>query len=101
MTSILVTGVGGGVGQSIIKALQETDYIVVGVDRDELAAGLRAVSQAYKGHRALDPRYVDRLLEICARENCRMIFPGLDDELPVPRCEQEPTRGSQCHSRSQ
>jgi carbamoyl-phosphate synthase large subunit len=83
MTSILVTGVGGGVGQSVIKALQETNYIVVGVDSDELAAGLHAVSQAYKGHPALDPRYVDRLLEICARENCRMIIPGLDIELPV------------------
>jgi carbamoyl-phosphate synthase large subunit len=81
MPAILVTGVGGGVGQSVVKALQETDYTVVGVDTDELAAGLHAVSKAYKGYLAEDPRYADRLLEICARERCQLIFPGHDIEL--------------------
>lgn len=81
MKKILVTGVGGGVGQSILKALQETYYGLVGVDADELAAGLHAVETAYKGLYATDPNFVDRLLEICRVEGCNIIFPGLDFEL--------------------
>jgi nucleoside-diphosphate-sugar epimerase len=34
MTQVLVTGVGGGVGQSIVKSLQATPYSVVAVDSD-------------------------------------------------------------------
>jgi carbamoyl-phosphate synthase large subunit len=79
--NILVTGVGGGAGQSILKALEETPYGVVGVDSEELAAGLHAVSRAYKGYYAADPRFVDRLLEICRREECGLIFAGHDAEL--------------------
>ncbi len=79
--AILVTGVGGGVGQSILKALQNTDYRLVGVDSEELAAGLYAVPIAYKGYYASDPRYIERLLEICDREQCGLIFPGHDAEL--------------------
>ncbi len=78
---ILVTSVGGGVGQSILKSLDGTHYGVVGVDSEELAAGLHAVQKAYKGCYAEDSCFVDRLIEICQKENCRIIFPGLDAEL--------------------
>lgn len=84
-----MTGVGGGVGQSILKALEETDYDVVGVDSEELAAGLHAVPRAYKGHYASDPRFIDRLLEICRSANCGLIFPGHDAEL-LPLSENTP-----------
>jgi len=87
MKGILVTGVGGGVGQSILKALEETAYPVVGVDSEELAAGLHAVSRAYKGCYATDPGFIDRLLEICRRENCGLVFAGHDAEL-LPLSEQ-------------
>ena len=82
LKSILITGVGGGVGQSVVKALQNSPYTIVGVDAEELAAGLHAVPRAYKGDYASDPRFVDRLLEICRAENCALIFPGHDAELP-------------------
>ena len=86
MENILVTGVGGGVGQSIIKALEDTTYRVVGVDSEELAAGLHAVPKAYKGCYATDTSYIDRLLEICRKEQCRLIFAGQDVELlPLSR----------------
>jgi carbamoyl-phosphate synthase large subunit len=73
--------VGGGVGQSILKALQETNYRIVGVDSEELAAGLHAVPRAYKGYYAADPRFIDRLLEICRMEDCGLVFVGHDVEL--------------------
>lgn len=81
MHTILVTGVGGGVGQSIVKALAGTPYRVIGVDSDPLAAGLHAVPAAYLGLEAREAGYAERLLEICRVENCELIFPGLDVEL--------------------
>ena len=78
---ILVTAVGGGVGQSIVKALNDTNYRVVAVDSEELATGLYAVHKAYKGHYASELCFVDRIIEICQKENCKIVFPGLDVEL--------------------
>lgn len=77
----MVTGVGGGVGQSILKALADTTYDVVGVDSEELAAGLYTAPKAYKGYNASDPHFVDQLLEICRKEECGLIFAGHDAEL--------------------
>jgi carbamoyl-phosphate synthase large subunit len=78
---VAVTGVGGGVGQSIIKALQDTEYESVGIDSEVLAAGLYATRSSYLGLAARDPSFVDRLIEICTKEECRALFPGLDVEL--------------------
>jgi carbamoyl-phosphate synthase large subunit len=81
MHGILVTGVGGGVGQSVLKCLQGSSYRVVGSDPDPLAAGLHAVPVAYQGQPAASETFVDGLLEICAEENVSLIFPGVDPEL--------------------
>jgi carbamoyl-phosphate synthase large subunit len=81
MTHILVTGVGGGVGQSVLKALRDTPYDAVGVDSDALAAGLHAVHSGYLGWEATHEAYIDRLLSICRLEECRLIFAGHDVEL--------------------
>ena len=62
MIRVLVTGVGGGVGQSIVKALQNTNYEVVGVDSEELATGLFAVPIGHKGEYADSSHYIDRLM---------------------------------------
>jgi carbamoyl-phosphate synthase large subunit len=86
---VLVTGVGGGVGQSIIKSLQGSPYTVIGADGEPLATGLYAVTKGYRIPYASAPGYVERLLEICAAENCSLIFPGLDAELPVLAREAE------------
>ena len=83
MPTVLVTGVGGGVGQSIVKSLQGSPYTVVGADAEALATGLYVVARGYRVPYASAPGYVDRLLEVCAVENCALIFPGLDAELPV------------------
>lgn len=80
---IAVTGVGGGVGESIVKALYQTDYEIVGLDGDRLATGLYAVPVAYKIPKASDPNYVKALLKICVGEACKLLFPGLDAELAV------------------
>ena len=79
--NVAVTGVGGGVGQSIIKALQNTAYNSIGIDAEILATGLYATKKSYLGLYAENPKCIDRLIEICNKEDCKVIFPGLDIEL--------------------
>jgi carbamoyl-phosphate synthase large subunit len=83
MTRILVTGVGGGVGQSIVKSLQQTEHEVIGVDGEFLGAGLYAVPKSYVVPYASDPEYISKILDICRQERCSIVFPGLDAELPI------------------
>lgn len=78
---VAVTGVGGGVGQSIIKALQKTEYVPIGIDSEVLGTGLYMTPKSYLGLYADNPKYIDRLVEICKKEDCQALFPGTDAEL--------------------
>lgn len=79
--TILVTGVGGGVGQSVCKSLQDSGYRVVGADLSPEAAGLYAVDVAHLVPRTQSPDYIDRILEICREEGVSLVFPGLEPDL--------------------
>ena len=79
--NIAVTGVGGGVGQNIIKSLENSDYNVVALDADPLAAGLYLSKTAYLIPYANKDNYIPKLLEICENENISLLFPGLEPEL--------------------
>lgn len=81
--SVAVSGVGGGVGQSIIKALSSSDVTLIGMDGESFATGLYAVSKGYLIPYANDPKFLDEVLRICFKEKCRFFFPGLDIELPI------------------
>ena len=81
--NVAVTGVGGGVGQSIVKALQNTEYNVIGIDGEVLGAGLYAAKKSYLGFYANHPKFIDRIIEICKKEKCKTVFPGLDAELTL------------------
>lgn len=87
MRRILVTGVGGGVGQGIIKCFQGTPYEVIGTNVDPLGAGLFAVAGGYTVPPASSPDYIPRLRRSPARRsvccssrgwtsNCRRWPPG-------------------------
>lgn len=86
---VAVTCVGGGIGQSLLKGLQQTSYTVIGLDADGLAAGLYAVPKARKIPPVSDPTYAQTLLKICIEEQVSVLFPGLDRELPILALEQE------------
>ncbi|QUH22663.1 ATP-grasp domain-containing protein [Methanobacterium alkalithermotolerans] len=79
---VAVTGVGGGVGQSILKALQPTSHEMVGIDGDLLATGLYGVSSAYQGYYANTDKFLPFLEKVCDQEKVEVLFPGLDAELP-------------------
>jgi len=81
MYNVAVTGVGGGVGQSILKSLSNTDYNLVALDGEFLGAGLYTTKTSYLIPYANNSNYINKLLEICKNEKISLLFPGLDAEL--------------------
>lgn len=83
MNTIMITGVGGGVGQSVIKCLQGYDFHLIGADSDPTAAGLHA--GIHEGHVVPEARdedaYIERLLLLCQKRSVSLVFPGHDCEL--------------------
>jgi carbamoylphosphate synthase large subunit len=83
--TIVITGVGGGVGQAILRALRlaQTDYRIVGLDMDPRGAGLYQCDEAYVVPAAKSSSYVSSLKDILARECPAVLLPGSDPELLV------------------
>ncbi len=79
--NIAVTGAGGGVGQSILKSLNNSDYNIIALDGEYLATGLYASKTSYIIPYANKDNYIPKLLEICKEENISLLFPGMDAEL--------------------
>jgi len=85
---VVVTGVGGGVGQSVIKGLRLANrnmnraYHIVGVDSNPLAAGLYRADRGYQVPSASDEdSYFEALIEIMNRESAEVLIPGSDPEV--------------------
>lgn len=82
---ILVTGVGGPSGQSIMKSLAALDppVEILAADLDPYAAGLYLVSseQRFLLPRGDDPGFCDHLLELARRERANVVLPTVDSEL--------------------
>lgn len=79
--NIAVTGVGGGIGQNIIKSLEYSEYNVVALDADPFAVGLYMSKTAYLIPYANKDNYISKLLKICKDENISLLFPGSEPEL--------------------
>jgi carbamoyl-phosphate synthase large subunit len=65
---VLVTAVGGNIGQGVIKALQaaKRPFYIVGIDMEHLSAGFCLADSYYQVPRTADPAF-KRELEIIAR----------------------------------
>ena len=86
MQRILVTGVGGGVGQGVIKALKRIDDLpltIVAADMSPLAAWLYTADEAILVPAAKSPTYVDELVALCVAHRIDVYVPGTDIELAV------------------
>ena len=83
--TVAITGVGGGVGQGIIKALRMSslDCRFVAADANPLSAGLYRADVAYVLPPADEPSYGRQVMEMLRREGAVALFPGSDPELPV------------------
>jgi carbamoyl-phosphate synthase large subunit len=84
----VVTGVGGGVGQSIIKGMNlsmerkgDIDYRIVGVDSDAFASGLYRTDVGYTVPMANKDGYVEHIIEVVKEEDADVLIPGSDPEV--------------------
>lgn len=82
---VLVTGAGALLGQGVIRSLLESSLgaEVVAADPSEHAAGLYWVARRYRLPLAADPRYLDVLEDVLARERPDAVLVGTDVELPI------------------
>jgi carbamoyl-phosphate synthase large subunit len=78
---VLVTGVGGGVGQAVLKCLSGTSYDAVAYDSSPLAAGLYMTKHSWLGLNATHPDYVRDVISAAEKYHCRFVIPGHDIEL--------------------
>jgi carbamoyl-phosphate synthase large subunit len=79
---VLVTGVGGNIGQGILKALSAARLAswTVGTDCEPASAGLYAVDRGYVVPRADAPDFLDALFAIIDREAVDLVLVGADAE---------------------
>lgn len=89
LASVLVTAVGGIVGEGIMKSLKFANaspaapvhYKIYGADMNEKAAGLYRCDFGMVVPAASSPDYVDSLIKIVNENNIRAIYVGSDLEL--------------------
>jgi len=85
MINILITGTGGGVGQSIFKAirLSRLSSRIITTDMHPMGVGIYRGDRGYIVPAANNPGYVDAIIKICNSEEIDIVFVGSDPELPV------------------
>jgi carbamoyl-phosphate synthase large subunit len=84
MITLLITGVGGPLGQALIKAARKSAVPcrVVGIDRHALSVGLHWVDSVHVVTSATEPEsYLAELRRVCLQERVNLILPGSDGEL--------------------
>ena len=89
---ILVTGVGGPSGVSILRAMAGAPVAMLGGDIDPYAAGLYLLDPDRRHilPRGDDPRIASMLLDLCRAEEVDVLVPTVDTELlPLARAREE------------
>lgn len=80
---ILVTGIGGNVGQGIIRNIKSVfpDIVIVGVNVDAFSAGSHLCDSFYLVPYAVDENYISTIVEIVDKEKIDLIIPSTDYEV--------------------
>jgi len=83
--TVLVLGVGGDVGQGILKALSlgSLRCRVVAACVTPYAVGLQRCDRPYVSPLAADARFLEWLLDVCEREQVRAVLSGVEPVLDV------------------
>lgn len=84
--AILVTGVGGDIGQSVLKCLKDTKYElkIIGCDMDPYAAGRIYVEKFFHSPWAQENEtYLNFIKKLTEEENVRYILPTTETEIEV------------------
>lgn len=82
---VAVSGVGGGVGQAVLRALRlaAPDVWILGLDMNPRSAGLYLADAGYRLPPCTESDYVTQLLAALKKERILALIPGSDPELPV------------------
>jgi carbamoyl-phosphate synthase large subunit len=83
--SVAVTAVGGGVGESVLRALRLSSLPlrIIGFDVNPWSAGLYTCDKGYTIPHSESPSFLERLLEIIRQEKAKVLIPGSDPEVVV------------------
>jgi carbamoyl-phosphate synthase large subunit len=82
-TTVLVTGVGGAAGVSVVSALRARGLRVVGADADWLAAGFGLADESGVLPRCDDVAFVYEVCSVAARTGARVVISTIAEELLV------------------
>ena len=82
MTSILVTGIGGIVGQGILRNLRAmaVDAAIIGTNTDSVSAGNHLCDSVYKVPYAVEDNYIESIRTIVEQHHISLILPSTDYE---------------------
>ena len=83
MATVLITGVGGGVAQSVLRSLRLSglNLRIIGTDMSPNAVGFYSLDKGYVTSPHTDTSYIGSLLDISLNEEVDMVIPGLDPEV--------------------
>lgn len=79
---VLVTGIGGNVGQGIIRNIHHTtfDIVIIGTNVNDFSAGNHLCDTFYKVPFAYEDSYIMAIKNIVTKENIDLIIPSTDYE---------------------
>ncbi len=94
--TVLVLGVGGNIGQGILKALAYSSLRcrVIGACVEPLAMGLYTVDKAYVSPTAADPGFPEWLERVCRDEHVDAVLSGVEPVMDVLSTLAAPLRKS-------
>jgi len=83
MKTILVTGIGGVVGQGILRNLTDMgiDAKIIGTNVVQVSAGNYLCDEVFEVPFAHDPDYIPQMIEICVAAKVDLIIPSTDYEV--------------------
>jgi carbamoyl-phosphate synthase large subunit len=83
--NVLVTGAGGPLGQSIMKAARSANLAcrLIATDRHPLSVGFYWADNHYVLPTAEDPAYLEQLSELCRQESVDAVLIGSEGEMHI------------------
>ncbi len=80
--TVLVTGMGGNVGQGIVRSIRDLagGLRIVGTSTDAISAGTHLCDRFHPVPPAVDPAYCPTMKALCASEGVELIIPSTDHE---------------------
>lgn len=81
--TVLVTGIGGNVGQGILRILRQNfpTFHLIGTDIASLTAGHHFCDAFYRVPYSYNPSYAEIMQQICHRERVDLVIPSTDFEV--------------------